>query len=134
MVALTEQVVMRYAPLLLVGGFSAHLALTICIVYCCWGCKNPTVQRERWHNLLLMVAFLFFSIICGVDLAARTYTALYGTYDYKLWMVYAVMLLWRDLVLLFAYSLYLYLPTQKQNEVEDERNNGSEKYDQRGLA
>ena len=112
-----EQIVMWYAPVLVVAGFSADLALLLTVVYCCWARRYAEIQTESRRNFPLMIAFLIFSLLCGVELAARTHTMLYQTHHYKLWLAYAVLLPWRDLILIFAYSLYLY-PSTCQQKVE----------------
>lgn len=117
-VEFVEQMVMWYAPVLIVAGFSADLALLLTAVYCCWARRHAEIQQESWRNLPLMIAFMLFSLLCGVELAARTHTLLYQTHHYTLWLVYAILLPWRDLILLSAYCLYLYPPTCQQ-KVED---------------
>ena len=107
-IAFAEEIVMWYIPVLIAGVTSLTLSVLLAAVYCCWACGREHVQQQIPKSLLLMFCYFIFSILCGVELAARTHTALHATHNYALWKVYAILVPWRGSILPMGYAVYLH--------------------------
>ncbi len=106
--AFIEEIVLWYTPVLIAGGYSLCLVLLTTATYGWWACWQQEELRHRIPKQLLLAGFFFiFSMLCGVELAARIHTALYKTHHYGVWMAYAILIPWRDLALPLGYCIYL---------------------------
>lgn len=105
-VAFIEEMVLWYTPVLVVSGFSFCLVVLMAVTYGGWACWQEERIRERISRNLVFTAFiLVFSLISGLELAARTHTAVYNTHHYAIWLAYAVLVPWRDIALPLGYSV-----------------------------
>ena len=107
-VGLVEEIVMWYVPLMLVGGAAGLLALMLILVYGCWACRHEHQKKQIGRHLILVFTYAAFTAMCGTEITARLYTALYHTHHYWIWMVHAILAPWRDLTLVLGYTFYLY--------------------------
>ncbi len=115
-----EELIMWYIPNLIVTVIVSFTAVATLIVWVYTAFKKRHqgvfIVNENYkpNNLITLITYTLFTLICLVELSVRTYTMIYRKHNFALWMIFAVVTPFRDILLPLCYGVQALL-YRKQN-------------------
>ena len=110
-----EELIMWFIPSAVVGVTIACTTMATLMVWIYTSCKkhlhNAEIVNENYrpNNLITIVTYTLFTLLCAVELAVRVHTMIHHKHNYTMWMIFAVATPLRDILLPICYSVQVYL-------------------------
>lgn len=124
-VEFSKELIVWYIPVLVVTCVTACTTLATLAVWVYTSYKNHyngdnVVENYRPSNLMTLITFGLFTVTSTVEVGVRTFTIMYRKHNYVLWMIFAVVTPFRDVILPVGYSIqsYLYRKQNRQAQVQ----------------
>ena len=126
-VEFSKELIIWYIPVLVVTCVAACTTIATLVVWVYTSCKGRyhsenVIENYRPSNLMTLIAFGLFTIASAIEVAVRTYTIIYRRHNYVMWMVFAVVTPFRDVILPAGYGIqvYLYRKRNRQEQVQEQ--------------
>ncbi len=115
-----EELIMWFIPIVIVTITVGSTAIATLIVWVYTTVKKRyqgvQIVNENYkpNNSITLTTYTLFTLLCLIELSVRTYTMIYRKHNYTMWMVFAVVTPFRDILLPVCYSVQVFL-YKKQN-------------------
>lgn len=116
-----EELIMWYIPNAIVTVIVSCTAIATLVVWIYTAFKkrfrNAQIVNENYtpNNLMTLTTYALFTLICLIELSVRTYTTIYRSHNFALWMIFAIVTPFRDILLPVCYGVQALL-YKKQNK------------------
>lgn len=110
----SKELILWYIPALVVTCVVGATTIVTLVMWVRTSCRTPpldgnVIENYRPSHMITLITFALLTVTTIMEITVRTYTIIHRKHNYSLWLVFAVVTPFRDILIPAGYSLQVYL-------------------------